>query len=313
MELAKNVIFVLLLIGFCLFFQRIKILKIVASVLWHTKQELDDASRQRVLANRRNLILMQQQNSWWYQLEKALVYGGWIRRFPLLTVERWMAGNIVGISILFIVICVLSQQLGLAFIVCFAVLLVEYVVMKVCRIRAFRSVNDNLLKFLDFLGNYSITAGEITGIMHQISRYMEEPLKTVLAECSYEAQTTGDVSLALLTMAEKVEHPMFQEIVKNIEVSVRYCADFKLLVQNSRRSVREFLRSKEERSGMLREALISMVLLTGMSLLALVIVDELIDVSIWQMLGYTIPGRGAIVIIVLVFGLFFKKMSDMNG
>lgn len=312
MKLAKIVVFMLLLIGFYLFFQRIKILKMVAQLLWHTKQELDDASRQRVLANRRNLILMQQQNSWWYQMEKLLVYGGWMRRFPFLTVERWVAGNIVGISILFIVICILSQCLEIGLGACCVVLLAEYVMLKVSRTRAFRSVNDNLLKFLDFLGNYSITAGEITSIFHQISRYMEEPLKTVLAECSYEAQITGDVSLALLAMAEKIEHPIFQEIVKNIEVSVRYCADFKLLVQNSRRSVREFLRSKEERSGMLREALISMLLLTGMSLFALVIVDELIDTSIWQLLGHTIPGRGAMMIVLLVFGLFFKKISDMN-
>lgn len=55
----------------------------------------------------------------------------------------------------------------------------------------------------EFLGNYSLTAGEITSVLGQVSKYMEEPLRSAMEECAYEAQITGDHSTALLTMAER--------------------------------------------------------------------------------------------------------------
>ena len=133
--------------------------------------------------------------------------------------------------------------------------------------------NENLLKCLNFLGNYSLTAGEITMILGQVSRYVEEPLKGALEECAYEAQTTGDSSLALLSMAERIEHPKIKELARNLEISIRYMADLTTLVDSSRRSAREYLRMEEERKGMLREAGINMALLLGMSVFALLTVD----------------------------------------
>lgn len=91
-------------------------------------------------------------------------------------------------------------------------------------------------------------------ILGQVSRYVEEPLKGALEECAYEAQTTpGDSSLALLSMAERIEHPKIKELARNLEISIRYMADLTTLVDSSRRSAREYLRMEEERKGMLEE------------------------------------------------------------
>jgi len=150
---------------------------------------------------------------------------------------------------------------------------VEMILLKTFRFLEYRSVNDNILKCLNFLGNYSLTAGEITGVLGQVSKYMEEPLKGVMEECAYEAQMTGNSSTALLAMAEKVEHPKFKELARNLEISIRYMADLTTLVDSSRRSVREYLRTEEERKGMLREAAINMGLLAAMSVFALMTED----------------------------------------
>ncbi len=175
-----------------------------------------------------------------------------------------------------------------------------------------RSVNNNLLKFLDFLGNYSITAGELTGIFPQISKYVDEPLRTVLDQCSYEAQTTGDVSLALMSMAEKIEHPKFKELVRNMEISVRYCADFTMLVNSSRRNIREYLRMCGERRSLMREAFINMALLLAMSAVTLTVVDGLIETSVWRLLWVTWPGRTALGLTAFILLLFAGKVYRLN-
>ncbi len=304
-----GLIIFLLLIGCVLLFTRVRWLEIASNLMRRSREEMDEAARRRLLENRRQLLTLQKNHSLWYRLEQELNYSGFKRKMPYLTAELWMVLNIVAAAVLSVLLLVVfgwrQMVLGL-----FAFGLLEYFILYICKARAFRSVNGNLIKFLDFLGNYSITAGELTGIFSQISKYVDEPLKTVLEECSYEAQTTGDASLALLSMAEKVEHPKFKELVRNMEISVRYCADFSLLVRNSRRMMREYLRMGEERKSLMREATINMVLLLGMSVVALIVVNGLLETSVWLIIWETIPGRIALGIIVFIMLLFTGRLLE---
>ena len=310
MEIVLHGIILFLLITGCLLlFVRVRWLEMASSFMRRSREGMDVAAGRRLLENRRQLMTLQKNHSFWYKLEQELNYSGLKRRFPYLTAEIWIVLNILaaGVVSVSLLVCYGWKTMFIGLVV---MGLLEYFYLYFCKMRAFRSVNSNLIKFLDFLGNYSITSGEVTGIFAQISKYVDEPLKTVLEECSYEAQTTGDASLALLSMAEKIEHPKFKELVRNMEISVRYCADFSLLVKNSRRMMREYLRLGEERRSLLREALINMMLLAGMSVFTLVVVNGLLETSIWVILWDTIPGRIALGIIGFIFLLFAGKLME---
>lgn len=309
---AKIMIFGCLFLGFLLLFRRIRWLEIARQLMKQTKESMDEAARQRMLESRRSLLSMQNGNSLWTYVERELQYSGLKRRFPHLTAENWIAGNMVLVAAVFSLMQFLAPQWWLGFCGVGAVLLAQWLLITVLKARAMRSVDRNLLKFLDFLGNYSVTAGEVTGIFNQLSRYVDEPLKSALDECYFEAQTTGDAGLALLSMAEKIEHPKFKELVRNMEVSSRYCADFTALVNSSRRSVRDHLRMGGERKSMLREAAINMLLLLGMSGFILLTVDGLIETSVWQILFHTLPGRIALIALAIIFGLFGRQLYKAN-
>ena len=192
------------------------------------------------------------------------------------------------------------------------ILCLERGILLALKLRMVQKVESNLLKFLDFLGNYSITSGEITGVLGQIGKYMEEPLGSVLDECCYEAQITGDVSMALLSMAEKIEHPRFRELVKNLEVSVRYCGDLRAVVNSSRRTLREYQKITAERKNMLREAGINMMLLLVLSGVVLVTVDGLVEISVWQVLLFSLPGNLALVTLINIFVLFGAQLYGIH-
>ena len=307
-----SAIFLLLFGGFFLLFGRVRWLEMLMRLLQQTREGVDEATRKRLLSSRRNLLALQREHSLWYRLEQNLHYSGWKRRFPFLTAELWMLGNVISIAILFLAGILFFGKWWWACGVVAVMLGFEWVLLSLSKMRELHSVNENLLKFLNFLVNYSITAVEITSIFNQVSRYVDEPLKSVLAECCFEAQTTGDAGQALLAMAEKVEHPKFKELVKNIEVSIRYCADFSMLVNGCRKSVREYLRLGEERKGMLREAIISMALLLAMSVFALMTVDGLIQASVWDILCYTLPGRGAVLILLTILALLVRQISKVH-
>ena len=305
-------IFCLIFTGFLLLFGRIRWVETAKHLLSRTKEGMDQSARLRALENRHRLQELQRKNTWICRVEEFLCYCGVRRRFPGCTPEKWMAGNLIAMAGIFCLLQGISGKFGIAAggtVLCGAA---EYLFLSTLRAGELGAVNDNLLKCLNFLGNYSLTAGEITLVLGQVSRYVEEPLKGALEQCAYEAQTTGDSSLALLSMAEQIEHPKVKELARNLEVSIRYMADLTALVDSSRRSAREYLRMEEERKGMLREAGINMGLLMAMSLFALLTVDRLIDVSVWKILSGTLPGHLAMGAYGLIAFLFLRKLYGFH-
>ena len=310
--MLKVVIFSCLFGGFYLLFYQGRILAWISEILKKTQTDMDLAARQRGLENRKQLMELQENHSLWFRLERLLYYSGIRQRFPAVSVEIWVVGELTVTGMLFLV-CLAFGGMKAALLITGMVMAAEAGTLRYLRARNLRRVNDNLIKLLDFLGNYSITAAEVTGTLDQVSRYMEEPIRTALEECYMEAQVTGDTGTALLSMADKVEHPKFQELARNMEISVRYCADFTALVSSSRRSMREHLRISQERKEMLREAVVSMALLLAMSMVVLLTVGHLINLSFWDLVWGTIPGRIGLGALGVIFLLFWVQLQRVHS
>jgi len=310
--MLKAVIFCCLFGGFYLLFYQGRILAWISRILKKTQTDMDLAARQRGLENRKQLLELQENHSLWFRLERMLYYSGIRQRFPSISAEIWVAGELAAMGALFLAATILGG-IRTALLTVAAVMAAEAVILRYLRARNLRMVNDNLMKLLDFLGNYSITASEVTSTLDQVSRYMEEPIKTVLEECYMEAQVTGDTGIALLSMADKVEHPKFQELARNMEISLRYCADFTALVSSSRRSLREHLRIAQERKSMLREAVVNMALLLIMSLAVLLTVGHLINLTFRELVWGTIPGRIGLGALGVIFLLFWAQLQRVHS
>jgi len=268
-------------------------------------------NRQKVL--QRNELLQQEGNSFVERIEKRLLYSGLSVKFPLLTTYAWLGIRILIGTVTYLVgslfhLSILQTLMAVSFIQ-FLLYLGENFLMQ----RNFNRTEDSLLKLLDCLGSYSITTSEITWILGQISTYMEEPVKGVLEQCCLEAQTTGDCSIALLYMAEKLEHPKFRELVRNLEISIRYSADLTVLTAQSRRSVGEYIRMRQERKALGREAWINMLILGGMTLVILKAVEALVGVPMNQILFHTLPGKGCLGGIMFIMFLFYRQVRVLDS
>lgn len=308
----RIVIFLLLLFSFGLLFEEMVMHRVWAKVLMKTQRGLEDAARKRLLERRSQLAEMKCGNDFWFGLERELNYSGLVLKFAFLSPELFVVGNLCLAALVFLGFLSFWGWLTAGISIGFLILM-ELFFFKILKMIQNNKVEGQLLKLLDFMGNYSVTGGELTGVLLQVSRYMEEPLKRVLEDCYYEAQLTGDISMALLSMAEKVEHPQFQELLRNLEISLRYSADLKVLVNHSRRSVREYLRAVREQKTVLQEALINMLLLMVMSVFAILCVSNLIDMPIREILFGSLICRIALGVIAGVFLLFGGKMMKIRS
>lgn len=309
---ARVILLFCLTTGFFFLFVWLAKESILRNVVRRTYESMDAAARRRVQENRKLRSLLEEKRGALYGVEEDLIYSGLAGRFRFLTPELSIVGNLALSAVVYFLVLALTGSWLAGGMGILGFEAIVYLVISYLKSRNYRRVNDNLMKFLDFLGNYSITAGEVTGIFNQISKYLDEPLRSVLDECYYEAQTCGDTGLALLTMARKIEHPKFKELVRNIEISARYAADFTALVTNSRRAVREHMRTRQERKSMVNEAMINMLILGAMAVFILMMVGQLINASIWDILLHTLPGRACMAVIVIIFMLMYRQIRHLD-
>ena len=62
---------------------------------------MDQSARLRVLENRHKLQELQRNNTWICRVEEFLCYCGMRRRFPACTPEKWIVGNLLGMTVIF--------------------------------------------------------------------------------------------------------------------------------------------------------------------------------------------------------------------
>lgn len=264
--MIRIIIFGCLFLGFYLLFYQAQILEWKCGYLKKTQKDMDMAAKQKGLENKRQLSKIKEQHALWFRLKQWLYYSGIRQRFPGITPEFWLAGNLVviGLVSLFSKIFLGIREM---FVITSAFIMVQSLLLQYLRSRNMRAVNENLMKLLKLLGNYRITAPEVANVFHHVSRYMEEPIRTTLEECYLETLVTGDVGRALLSMEEKIEHPQFKAFARNIEIAVRYCADITALINGSRHSMMEYLRIEQKKKAMLRNIALKTLLLIGIVLL----------------------------------------------
>ena len=310
--IGKLILYLELLLFFCFLFRWIQKESIIHNVIHKAYENLEQAAEKRISDNRTGMQLLRKRKGLVYRLEKQLLYSGITRRFPHLTPELWIVLHLVMCSVLYATstIWIGTWWIGLIFVVLFEGSVFLFINLFISQ--NYNAVDGELLKFLDFLGNYSITSGEVTQILKQISPYLNEPLKTVLEECYYEAQTSGDAGLALLSMGEKIQHPKFKELVRNMEISMRYSADFTILVSQSRKAIREHMRIRQEQKALAGEAWVNILILAAMTVVILKTVEVLIGVPIQDILWGTWVGKGCLAGIVAILFAFYKKIRKLD-
>ncbi len=310
---GKIVLFLELMVAFVLLFYWMRGESIIHRIMHKAYEGLEQAAEKRMADHRAAMMLMNRPGGFFCRLEQQLLYSGLLHRFPSMTPEKFVAGNLLLAGMVYLGISLISGHWWMGLLGILGWCAVGYVLVSLLIAHQYNAVDRELLKFLDFLGNYSITSGELTSILSQISGYLENPLKVVLEECYYEAQTTGDTSVALLSMAEKIQHPKFKELVHNMEITMRYCADFTILVNQSRKAVREHMRMRQERKSLAAEAWVNILILGVMTVVILKTVEALIGIPMKEILFDSWPGRICLSGIGGILFLFYRQIRKLDG
>lgn len=100
--------------------------------------------------------------------------------------------------------------------------------------------------------------------------------------------------------------------MRNLEITMRYSADFTVLVSQSRRSVREYMRMRQERKALASEAWVNILILGGMTVVILKAVEALIGIPIEEILLHSWVGRVCMGGIGFILFLFYAQIRTMD-
>lgn len=307
---VKVILFVIMALCFVGIAYMIRQKRVIHKALSEAYSALDTAAVKRAGSEKREIFMRQ-----WAEQEEGTVRRllqkpesryRYSRLFVKtgLAFEVWFILKIASAAVIYFVLVMLSHSPLLALLGAAVYLLLFAAFEEGLAYRNYKVVDDNLLQFVNLLSNFSLMSGEITGVFHKAAAYLPDPLSSILEECYYDAQTSGDTAVALYVLADKVNHPVFKDLIRNIEVCANYTADFSVIMTNSRKVIRNARRAQKERKSMARENLVEMVIISIALVVAMGLVNMLVGVSVFDILFHTTVGHIALILIAVCYTVF---------
>lgn len=276
------------------------------------KDNLEKSSLENAIADRHG----EKAGFFWRMIRKPrqlFLYSGLSRIFPKLTFETFTSLAVTGGCTLFFIGDVMTKDLFVASvstgIYTVALLAVQYAL----SYSNYKTTDSHLISFLNQLSNFSqFGTAEVTDVFLQVAKYMPNPMRQVLEECYAEAQISGNTVAALEACADKLEHPKFKEIIKNIEACLKYTADYKIVVDSMRSGILDERRSAQERKSMASSSAVQMAIVTVMGIIIMVIAQNGLGMDIVSVVTGSAVGRFTLITTAASYIVFFWSMMKAH-
>lgn len=184
-----------------------------------------------------------------------------------------------------------TRKLLFSIFIFFAAFSAWYIGIFLIRLTNKKLVTNELMNFLNLLGNYSTTNTEIVSMLTQIAPQVGEPLRDCLLECVAESQDTNkDKTVALQNLANKIEDRKFKEIIKNLEIAQNNEGSYSQIVSANRHSLIEYIHGKKLKAGIARENLISFFVILAAVIGIVFMMGKIIGINVFASLISTVAG-----------------------
>ena len=211
-----------------------------------------------------------------------------------------LIGTFVMITCAFITHNILLSMALFAFVNTFS-----YITLFLIRLQKKSSVTNDLMNFLNLLGNYSTANTEIFSTFRQIAPQLNEPLASCLYESIAEAQDNDRSKKdALRNLGNKIEDEKFKEIIKNLEIAQNNAGSYAQIVEINRHSLIEYTHGKKLKSGIAKDNILSFIIILVAMFAILMIMGNILELNVLHLLFTTTTGI-IVSVIAIAISLYF--------
>lgn len=240
-------------------------------------------------------------------IEKKLYYSGLSRKFSVLTSEWFFIISLI-IGLAFAVpVYYLTRHIILGCVAAGIMMSVMYMIVYVIANRQFKKVDSQLIRFANLVDNFSKSnSGDLMSLLRNVSYYLDEPLSSVLKECVDEAAITGDEETAVERLKQKIESPLFSDIITNLTIASRHESNYGEVIEAYRRILREHSMSVQNKKSMITMARTNILTLAVVAVVIITMMKSFVSTGLFEFLtenliGYVLVGFLAVVLMIIVY------------
>lgn len=245
------------------------------------------------------------------KVDNMLIYSGASIRHKWLNTSSFLALYIVCGGLMFIFVLFLSNNLILALLVVLFVLILPVFKMTTAADNAYRSVETQMSLCVNLVANMGDATNSIMVVLREIAPYMSEPLRTTIYRAISTANLTGVEGDGIRQLCREIEHPMFVQFIRHLEISAKNEADFRNIARDYSGQVDMAIRAAQRQKAIFANGRGSILLLMGVGILLICMLLGMLGDGIVVMLAEMSQNAFGILVLIVTCILYVSAILYM--
>lgn len=166
------------------------------------------------------------------KIDNMLIYSGWSIRHTWLNTSSFLLLYVVCGGTLFLVTLVLGGGFLLAAVLVILAGSIPIILMSHDANKAYASVESQMVLCINMVANMGDATDSIIVVLEQVAPFMTSTLRTAMRRAISTANLSGKESDGIRQLCREVEHPLFVQFIRHLEVSARNSADFRTVARD---------------------------------------------------------------------------------
>lgn len=196
-------------------------------------------------------------------IDRILSYSGITGRFGWVTAEVVMAAVSLLIFLEMLAVVLMFGKFFPAVGIAVFTLLLLYETGNLMRALRGRRINDELLHLEDLMEIYAYSNEDILQIMGKAALKIRGPLQGELLKMLYEAENSGQISLALRRLCNRIENKYFKDLILNLEICSRYMANYQDVLKAAKKILKQDEQNRKKIQKLYRKSFLYSVMFLG--------------------------------------------------
>lgn len=179
------------------------------------------------------------------RLDEALTYSGIAFKYNWLTTELCIVILVITNLIVFVTVIIISNFFA-AVVSCAVVDSIFVLYINRNRKKNYEEVEGGLISFVNTIDAYSATTSDLVTLLERSINSVDGILREYIIQAIDNARNKGDLSWALSVCEQRVEHPLFKMLIRNLNLASRNTANYSEIIKGCRQRLQEELTNTQK-------------------------------------------------------------------
>lgn len=270
------------------------------------KDDIDEQRRLREEEYKQRFLLEgeTEQDTVLLRLDNLILDAGLKDKYPELNAENFLL-LVIGISIVTGILSGIWMHnflAGLMGMILPVIVIICYLEIKA--IRNYIKIENQLLKFINYLDNVSSIENTIGEMLGRVSVYLSDPLKIPVEQCYYEIKAGVPADDALKKLSTRINYKKFRNIINSLRVCAAHNENYAEVIEESKADIKRYISFKRQIRNIRRNMLfeLGVIFIAGVAILGVLsfIVDNVFSIMTGTLIGQIVL---AYLVLVIAFGV----------